>query len=459
MEEAPPIPAVLPDAPAVETAPAYTGAAVEPAEPAAKPYCEGWMVNMGWANTVLALSISGLPFKYLLKDQLHLDPEALSRFMLLANIPIYVKPFAGILSDALPFCGTRRRHYLLLSLTLGSLLWLLLGLVPRTFGSLVWTFIALNIFLTLTSTVLGGLMVEVGKRQNMTGGLSAQRHGITQLVGIISGPVGGYLAKLPFMLTASLCAFFYWITAPIYFLFLKEPANAKRDTGALLEVGRQGKVLLRSHTLWAAAGLVVLVVAAPGFGTPLFYHQTNVLKFSPEFLGWLAVIAAASGVVAAYLYSHFCRRLPLRLLLGLSIAFHAAMTLLYLFYHTPWSARIITGLEAATMVFALLPLYDLSARATPRGSEALGYCVMMSVWNFTSQFSDYVGSWLNTHWQLTFSQLVWVNSGTTALVLIAVPFLPSALMDRRDGEPEAKEGKEDGDPTGDPPGPPDGRGS
>src|SRR4051812_27727856 len=107
MEEAPPIATAYVESPPRETAPVYAGAPDEPAAPAAKPYCEGWMVNMGWLNTVLALSISGTPVQFLLKDQLHLDVEAMSRFMLLANIPIYVKPFAGILSDALPFCGTR----------------------------------------------------------------------------------------------------------------------------------------------------------------------------------------------------------------------------------------------------------------------------------------------------------------------------------------------------------------
>ena len=31
-----------------------------------------------------------------------------------------------------------------------------------------------------------------------------------------------------------------------------------------------------------------------------------------------------------------------------------------------------------------------------------------------------------------FANLIWINAGTTALVLIAVPFLPSSLMDRKD---------------------------
>ena len=43
-----------------------------------------------------------------------------------------------------------------------------------------------------------------------------------------------------------------------------------------------------------------------------------------------------------------------------------------------------------------------------------------------------------THWHLGFQHLVWLNAGTTILVLAAVPFLPRALADRREGEGEAE---------------------
>jgi hypothetical protein len=95
---------------------------------------------------------------------------------------------------------------------------------------------------------------------------------------------------------------------------------------------------------------------------------------------------------------------------------------------------VITAIESATLAIALLPLYDLAARATPRGSEALGYSVMMSVWNFTKNMSDLLGSAIYSRFGERMTELVWVNSVTTALVLIAVPFLPSVLMDRKDGD-------------------------
>jgi hypothetical protein len=396
------------------------------------------LIAMGWIGTGLALLSSKLPFQLLLKEQLGYSPTALAGFLMLANIPIYVKPLAGVLSDAVPLFGTRRRHYLLLGLVLSGLFWLLLALVPRTFHMLLGTYFTLNLFLTLTSTVLGGMMVEVGKRDGTTGLLSAQRMGIIRFTSFAEWLAGAVLAKLPFLVTGAVCAAFTWVLVPIFWLFHREAPSSRRDpTEKLTEVKRQTVTLFRSRTLWSAAGLVMLVIAAPGFETPLLYFQRDRLGFSTGFIGFLnGVVKPIAGMAGALVYAYLCRRFPLRTGLAVSILLHAALTPLYLAYRTPTSAIVLTAVEGATLVLALLPLYDLSARATPRGSEALGYSLMMSVWNFTLYVSDFVGSTLYDRLGLTFANLIWVNAGSTALVLIAVPFLPSVLMDRRDGEPD-----------------------
>jgi len=242
--------------------------------------------------------------------------------------------------------------------------------------------------------------------------------------------------KQAFVITTLMAGALHLALVPVFWMFLREPRAHQAPGEALREIGRQARALFASRTLWSAAGLVVLVIAAPGFTTPLLYHQTNVLKFTPQFIGLLHAITAVFGMLAALLYSFICRRFNLRTLLALSIVVHAGLTLLYLFYRTPESAMVITAIEAMTLVFALLPLYDLAARATPHGSEALGYSLMMSVWNFTFNMSDVAGSKLYSKFGLTFNELIWVNAGTTALVLIAVPFLPAVLMNRRDGDPD-----------------------
>jgi len=392
------------------------------------------MVNLGWFATGMALLVAETPVKFMLKTELGYTANQVSTFILVGSFPIYVKPLAGILSDAVPLFGTRRRSYLLLAILFSAVFYLALGLVPRQFGWLVGAYFGLSLFQTFTSTVMGGLMVEVGKARNATGRLSAQRLGISKVVGIVALPLAGYLSENPFIFTCLVCASLYLILYPLYLQNLHEPRVSSINTEVLLEMRRQGITLFRSRTLWAAAGLVVLVVAAPGFDTALLYYQEDHLKFDRTYIGWLGAILGLGSVIGAFIYGYACRRMNLRALLGWTIVAHAFMTLWYLLYRTPLSAAIITGVEAATLTLALLPLYDLAARATPRGSEALGYSVMMSVWNFTKHASDKLGSWLYSDFGLSFNQLVWVNAGTTLLVLALVPFLPAALLDHKDGE-------------------------
>jgi hypothetical protein len=47
--------------------------------------------------------------------------------------------------------------------------------------------------------------------------------------------------------------------------------------------------------------------------------------------------------------------------------------------------------------------------------------------------SDIFGSWLIDQHHVSFFKLVWLNPGTTALILILIPFLPSILIDSSDG--------------------------
>jgi len=414
--------------------PATSEPAIGEAYPKRRAIAEGPLVNMGWFNTGLALLVLEFPFKVLLKEQLHFSAEQVAGFLAVAMIPIYIKPFAGILSDAVPLFGTRRRSYLLLGLILAGIFYLMLSLVPRTYPALLITYLGLSTFLTLTSTVLGGVMVEVGKRDRTTGKLSAQRLGITNIVRVISGPLAGWLATQAIILTSVICSVLYFMLVPLYWIFLREKRDARVNSEKLKEATRQAKTLFTSGTLWAAAGLVVLVVASPGFDTALLYHQTDNLHFSKPFIGQLDVIKGLFSMVGALIYGYACRHMPLRKLLTWSIIIHSTSTLFYLLYKTQASAMVVTAIESTTLAIALLPLYDLAARATPRGSEALGYSVMMSVWNFTKNMSDLLGSAIYSRFGERMTELVWVNSITTALVLIAVPFLPSILMDRKDGD-------------------------
>src|SRR5439155_10085451 len=129
------------------------------------------VIAAAWLLTNLGLSIATLPLKFVLTDQLRLSTTMLSTFFAIGNFTNYVKPLAGVMTDSIPLCGTRRRHYLFFSLISTGIFWVLLSLVPRKYGWMLPVYFVMYIGVVFTSTTLGGTMVELGNRFRAAGRL------------------------------------------------------------------------------------------------------------------------------------------------------------------------------------------------------------------------------------------------------------------------------------------------
>jgi Na+/melibiose symporter-like transporter len=390
-----------------------------------------------FATTLAQPAVIKLPLQNLLKTDLHVGPEGMAVFFAVSALAWYFKPLAGLLSDSVPLFGTRRRHYLLASTATAAVLWLLVGVVPRSYGSLLWAVVAMNSMLVMGSTVVGGLLVEAGQRYGATGRLTSARYFVMNVCLLLGGPLGGFLAARSFGLSTAVCAAIAFSVVPVAVLLLHESPTAERRTEVWTNAWAHIRTLVRSGTLWSAAGLLFLVYISPGFGTPLYYYQTDTLRFSQQFIGNLGFISGALGLLGAVVYGLLCGRLSLRPLLAFGIVCSVISTLFYLFYRSTTAALFIEGGAGLFATLAEVPLMDLAARATPRGSESLGFAVMMSVRNGALALSDIVGSLLIDQYHVSFFSLVWLNAGTTAAVLLVIPFLPRTLMNRRDGETAA----------------------
>ncbi|MFI5378071.1 MAG: MFS transporter [Tepidisphaerales bacterium] len=401
-----------------------------------------YMTLVGWGLLVTTLgqmqSLGEKPIRFLLKDQLGLSATQMAMWLWVAILPWSLKPIAGLLSDALPLFGSRRKYYLMLSSLLAGLLWFGMSIVPRHFYPLMVTAFLFNVMAVIASVVTGGLLVEGAQSHRATGRLSSLRLVIINITYVVAGPVSGFLAGRWFGWTSIVCGALFLSLPPVVLMLLRELPQPRRPDApaALWEVWRQIKSLLpwNCWTLWIVGGLFFLIQVAPGLYTPLFYYQTNTLKFTPQFIGNLGMIYGGMGLLGSFIYPFVCKRFRLRALLALAIVCTIASNMAYLGYVSRHTAMIIEGSAGLGLTLAQLPLFDLAARATPRGSEALAYSLMIACWNWGLSLSDVLGSWLFDKFNQTFMNLVWVNAGTTALVLVVVPFLPRHLVDRKEGE-------------------------
>ena len=378
--------------------------------------------------------LARLPLQNLLKNELHVSRSANAAFFFWAGLAWYFKPFAGILTDAFPLLDSRRKNYILSATLLGSLSWIGLIFTPHAYQSLLWVSILINLFMVVTSTVVGAFLVETAQASGASGRLTAIRQFVQQACWIINGPIAGFLASIAFGWTAAACGGILFLLVPVTILLLREK-RTHVDSGELIaNAGRQLGRIQRAGTMWAAAGLTALFYIAPGFSTALFYKQQTDLHMTTQGQGFLQLLGGVGGVSAAVVYALVCRRLSLRTLLLTCLGAATICNLAYLFYSSVRAAQVIDTINGFGFSLAELALMDLAVRATPAGSEGLGYSLMLSVRNLALFGTDWLGSLLLDHFHFKFDTLVIANSATTAIAVPLVLALPAILVSGRDAD-------------------------
>jgi hypothetical protein len=394
------------------------------------------VISVGILATTLTQTgvLAGLPLRNLLKNALHVSRTENAAFFFWAGLAWYLKPFAGLLTDAFPIQGSRRKSYILLGASLAALSWLALIVTPQSYSGLLLVTIIINVFMVLTSTAVGGYLVETAQAVSGSGRLTALRQFVQQSCSIVNGPVAGFLASIAFGWTAAVCGSVMFMLVPVTILCLREQRPPSTSYEVLAGARQQLLRIIHARTMWAAAGLMALFYIAPGFGTALFYKQQNSLHLTTQAQGFLQFIAGVCGVAAATSYGSLCSRMSLRSLLVCSILAATVVNFGYLFYSTYERAQIIDGLNGLGSTLAELALMDLAVRATPAGCEGLGFSLMVSIRNLAIFGTDWFGARLLDHYHVSFGALVVTNSLTTVIAAPLVLLLPWRIVGSKDGE-------------------------
>ncbi len=151
------------------------------------------------------------------------------------------------------------------------------------------------------------------------------------------------------------------------------------------------------------------------------YYQTDVLRFSQQFIGHLGALASIAAVGGAFIYAPLSRRFPLKRLINFSIGVGVVGTLAYLLYRDVWSAIAIDVLFGCVGMITQLAFLDLAAKACPKFVEATFFALLMSVYNGGVQGSQVIGGYLYDG--LGYVPLVLISAAATALAWFLVPLV------------------------------------
>ncbi len=365
-----------------------------------------------------------------LKESLGLSPSQVATFGTIILIPWVIKPVYGLVSDAFPLFGRRRKSYFVLSCATATVAALALWLRGApTYWSLALPFLVVGVGIAFTDVLTDAMMVENGKPLGLTGAFQSIQWTAISVATLLVGLVGGYLAEHRLLHTGVLLiAAFPLLALVMGATFIHEPrAKSAREEFHAAWHGIRHAV--RDRTIWVVAALIFFWTFSPSIGVPLFYYQTDTLKFSQQFIGVLGSLMAGAGIVGAAAYGPLSRLVSLHRLIVLSIVISTVGTLAYLFYNSTASAIAIDTVFGGVAMITQLAFLDLAAKSCPKHAEGTFFALMASVYNLGTQGSQIFGGYIY-EWT-SYSTLVWISAAMTAATYVLLPLVNIPQIERR----------------------------
>lgn len=376
--------------------------------------------------------VVGQPTQYFLLEGLSLNAGEISLIMSVMMIPWIIKPVYGMISDAIPLLGYRRKSYLVI----GSLVASCAFFVMSQFCSLVPVLGSLVIAATcmaVSTALMVGLAVERGRSDGRTRSYFRIQELGYYLTNIFVVTGAGYLCHIASpekslqiaAMIASSCAF---ALSVLTLIWLREPRRAA-DADAEHIRSRLQKILLSMRS--REVGYIVLLTCLWNFtmayGPALYYHESRTLVFTQALIGQLSAWMAAGTIVGAILFGTVTKGLSNRKQCIVTALLLFSSILAYSFLSTPLSAILLELFHGFANMFAVLTIYGLASDSCPEGVEASMMSVIVAVLNLTTCSAMFFGGQLFTHG---------LGNDYGALVLIASipPALSLLLICRRKDE-------------------------
>jgi MFS family permease len=376
------------------------------------------------------------PLNYFLKQTYGWSPVQVTAYLTVLNLPWIIKPVYGIVSDFLPLFGYRRKTYLALAnaAAAAAYLWVTQITAP---SELVFVLLLSAYGMAISSTVCGAVLVENGQKFAASDAFVNQQWLWFSIAAMASAFIAGQLVQRLTPSGALHSAAAIIAIAPFAVVFaawflIREPrrrvnfSEMKKTFGSLLAA-------LTLRDLWIIALFLFVYYLNPGLGTPLYYHMTDELKFSQEYIGILGSINSAGWIAGALLYRRFIKGITARALLNLSIVLGTIATAAFLLLWSEASAAAINFFTGIAGMIAFVATLTLAADYCPPRSEGFTFAVLMSVTNFAGALSENLGSLVYEHlFHRQLDPLILVSAAFTALAFFFVPLL--RLGDKQPGK-------------------------
>jgi MFS family permease len=217
---------------------------------------------------------SEMAIQFFLKDELGLEPSQFAIYSTITFSPWYFKPLYGLLSDMLPICGYRRKHYITICSTLAIAAWLAMAFYV---SCVIHTIIAYTIvsFCNSFITLLGQtIVVEISQLEEKTVDKNSKKNIsynlISEYLGTMIGAIlGGFFVKhLPLRTIFIIASSVYVVILISGFILIENKVDTKtEENNLLLSFFR----FIFKREILIPNGFIILFIMIPTSDAVLFF--------------------------------------------------------------------------------------------------------------------------------------------------------------------------------------------
>ncbi len=327
-----------------------------------------------------AIGISGVALPLFMRSLKWTVPE-IAAVSSIAGFPWVIKIVYGMISDAYPLLGYRRKSYLILFSIISALGWVGLVLLPSEKHFILMALLLSNVGFAATDVITDGLVVE-HSNQFTSPIYQSIAWGSRSLGSVASGFTGGWLAqhwapKQVFLLTMclplSVCFVALWI--------LEKKIEKPLFYSPFGPVKACWKLLWSSNIRFYS-GILLMISISAAFGIPFFFYMKESLGFSETFLGTLSSIGWAGAMIGSFLYGRLLRKVSPRVILRWAILINSINIFSTLLIHDQHTAFWLVFVGGIMGCLVMLPIMSSAASLTHNsGVEGTLFAVLMSIFN------------------------------------------------------------------------------
>jgi predicted MFS family arabinose efflux permease len=361
--------------------------------------------------------------------------EEVTFFAAMLTLPWCLKPLFGLLSDFVPLGKYRRKSYLLIASALGVAGFIGLLLTPLPSGAerplLSWLMLS-AIAVVCSDVVIDALMIDTSRPMGLTGRMQSVQWASIYGGAVVTGILGGLLSehhqqKIAF----ALCTAMLLVTVLMTVFFVDEnPAAAGiRWRSAVPSLWKA----VRSPGVLVVSGLMFLWNFNPFSQAALYVYTTKELELDERVFGNMTALNAVGSLAACIGYGFYCRRVPMRWLVHLSIVAGIASNCAYWLLSDKTSALALSVAVGLIYMTGCMVQVDLAARVCPPEATGTLFALLMATCNLGTAISTWFGGIIYRFGadrlgaKVSFWLLIGVGSLFTLGCWLIVRFLPADL--------------------------------